>query len=272
MATRARSPNYPALSLPKALELARRVYDKNHLHPASPPVVAAAMGYTSLNGNSATAISGLKKFGLLEDDGKGLKITQDALTVLVEPAGSVERAKLIVQLSTKPSLFQSLQELYPGTTPNDDILRSYLLKNGFVQQTVDVPIRSYRETMELVDRERSVYSNHQGRELMGAPEHSVSQPDNPAHRQGLEVPVQPRSPSPLTMAISHRGVNMRQEVFALEEGDVTIQWPESISEESFEDFNDWMVILLRKVKRGIRAPNHDAEPKKPGNEDFSGLA
>lgn len=159
MATRARSPNYPALGLPKVIEFARRVYDKNHLHKASPAVVAVAMGYTSLNGNSATAISALKKFGLLEDVDKDLKITQDALAILVEPSGSPERARLILKAALRPNLFEIINAEYPGRPPSDDILRSFLLRNGFVQSTVDLPIRAYRETMELVEKERAFYND-----------------------------------------------------------------------------------------------------------------
>ena len=74
MATKPRSPNYPAISLPKAVEQARKVYAANHLHKASPEVVAKAIGYSSLNGGSLTAISALKKYGLIEDDNKELRI------------------------------------------------------------------------------------------------------------------------------------------------------------------------------------------------------
>ncbi len=169
MATRARSPNYPAVGLPKAIEMARRVYDKNHLHKAAPPVVAVAMGYTSLNGNSATAISSLKKFGLLEDEGKELKISPEALTILVEPMGSPERARKIVEIAFRPALFQSLSTAYPGRAPNDEILRSFLLRNGFVQSTVDLPIRAYRETMELVEKERAFYNDDSAKKSAAAP-------------------------------------------------------------------------------------------------------
>lgn len=165
MATRARSPNYPALSLSRALEFARRVYDKNHLHKAAPTVVATAMGYTSLNGNSSTAISALKKYGLLEDVGKDLKVTQGALAILVEPVGSPERARAIVNAAFLPKLFGEINVEYPGRPPSDDILRSFLLRNGFVQSTVDLPIRAYRETMELIEKEKAFFNDDSAKKL-----------------------------------------------------------------------------------------------------------
>ena len=158
MATRPRSPNYPAFSLQKGVEYARKVYTTIHLHKATPEVVAKAMGYGSVNGGSLTAISALKKFGLIEEDGKDLKITQDALTIIVEPAHSTERAKVLVRLATLPGLFAELAAAFPGPTPNDEILRAWLLRKGFLSSTVDLPIRAYRETMELAEAQREFYA------------------------------------------------------------------------------------------------------------------
>lgn len=154
----ARSPNYPAFGLQKALDLARKVYAANHLHKAAPAVVAKALGYTTVNGGSLTAISALRKYGLLEGEDKELGITKDALTVLVEPASSPERARLLVAMATKPGLFAELQAAYPGPAPNDDIMRSWLLRKGFLQSTVDNPIRAYRETMELAEAQKTIYN------------------------------------------------------------------------------------------------------------------
>ena len=158
MATKPRSPNYPAFSLQKALEYARKVYAANHLHRAPRAVVAKAMGYSTLNGGSLTALSALKKFGLLDEDGEGLKITPDALTALVEGAGSTERARVLVKLATHPELFAEMQAAYPGAAPNDEILRAWLLRKGFLQSTVDIPIRAYRETIDLADAQRALYT------------------------------------------------------------------------------------------------------------------
>lgn len=153
---KARSPSYPALSLRKAVEIAGKVYEKNHTHKASSEVVAKAMGYSGLNGKSLTAIATLKKFGLLEEVDKQLRVTQAALTVLVDPRDSVERAKTILRLAFLPDLFAELRAEYGDVAPNDELLRSYLLKRGFLLNTVDLPVRAYRETMELVGEVRRI--------------------------------------------------------------------------------------------------------------------
>jgi hypothetical protein len=52
---------------------------------------------------------------------------------------------------------------------------------------------------------------------------------------------------------------IRQDVFSLGEGTVTIQWPASLSPESFEDLSGWLDILKRKIGRSVpfRATKRD---------------
>jgi hypothetical protein len=60
-----------------------------------------------------------------------------------------------------------------------------------------------------------------------------------------------------------KGVGMRQEVFTVDEGDVTIQWPERMSQASIEDFMDWIKILERKIKRSVLTPQPEKTEGSP---------
>ena len=57
----------------------------------------------------------------------------------------------------------------------------------------------------------------------------------------------PASPTitPLSPTVS------KQDVFTLEEGPVVLQWPASLSPDSFEDLSGWWEIMLRKIKRSV---------------------
>ena len=44
----------------------------------------------------------------------------------------------------------------------------------------------------------------------------------------------------------------RQDIFTLAEGQVAIQWPASLSPESFEDFSAWLDIVKRKIGRSVK--------------------
>jgi hypothetical protein len=155
---RVRSPNYPSISLPDAIERARKVYEREHTHKAAPEVIAKALGYVSLNGTSLGVMSALKKYGLLEEVGKDWKISSDALTILVDPPTSPDRAVAIRRAAQAPQLFAALLEEYGEQPPSDENLRAYLLKKGFSLGAVDNPIRSYRETLEFVSRLPDAYN------------------------------------------------------------------------------------------------------------------
>lgn len=147
----ARSPNYPAIGLPAAIDRLAKVYEKEHLNKAPADVVAKALGYQGLNGASITVLSALKKFGLLDEVGKDLKVSQDGLIILAEPVTSLERAEVIRRVAFAPTLFEDIRKNYPTITPSDDNLRSFLLRKGFLPTAVDAPIRAYRETIALVN-------------------------------------------------------------------------------------------------------------------------
>jgi len=146
----ARSPNYPGIGLPDAINRLNSIYQVEHRAKAAPEVIAKAMGFKSLNGSSLTVLSALKKYGLLDEVGKDLKVSDDGLLILVEPTDSEERHNAIERAAFMPSLFAEIRKNYGDSMPSDDNLRAFLLRKGFVPSTVDSPIRAYRETMALV--------------------------------------------------------------------------------------------------------------------------
>ncbi len=147
-----RSPNYPAISLPEAVKRAERVFKQEQRHPADKEVIAKAIGYGGLNGGSNVVISALTKYGLLEPVGKGeqLRLSGEALDILIHDSGEHERIKAVQKTAFTPSLFNELFDLYGIDIPSDHNLRATLLKKGFNQKTVDSVIRSYRDTIEFV--------------------------------------------------------------------------------------------------------------------------
>lgn len=54
---------------------------------------------------------------------------------------------------------------------------------------------------------------------------------------------------------------MRQDTFTLDEGTVTFQWPEKLSQASYEDLKDWLQIMGRKIERSVPKEHeeHQAE-------------
>lgn len=52
---------------------------------------------------------------------------------------------------------------------------------------------------------------------------------------------------------------MKEDVFTLPEGDVILQWPEVISQESYQDLKSWTDLMMRKIQRSI-GKNEAGEP------------
>ncbi len=44
---------------------------------------------------------------------------------------------------------------------------------------------------------------------------------------------------------------MKQDTYTLDEGDVVLQWPARLSQESYEDLKDWLDLIARKMKRAV---------------------
>lgn len=183
MEKRVRSPNYPALSLPEAIERLQLVYSSQHKHGAPREVVAKSMGYTGLNGASATAISALIKFGLLERDGEELRVSERAMCIIA-PQSADEKSRALRDAALDPPLFAELAEKFPGKMPSDDLLKNYLVRNGFAPGAINSVIAAYKETSELVGREGGGYdsgsSTPEGSLDMHAPTHApVAATDGP---------------------------------------------------------------------------------------------
>jgi hypothetical protein len=178
MDKRIRSPNYPAISLPEAITRVTTLYRAIHTHAAPRDVVAKGMGYTSLNGASATAISALHKYGLLERSGDDVKVSERALSIL-HPHTPEEKAAAITAAAGEPALFAELAERFPGAMPHEELLRNYLVRKGFAPGALGPVIAAYRDTSDMVVSEGRGYDSPQP---LSMPEASPVTQITPQHR------------------------------------------------------------------------------------------
>lgn len=158
MARKTRSPNYPALGLKDAVEGIKRVYDSEGNRRTIGEDLAEALGHKSLSGAARVKISALRKYGLLEPEGDGLKVSNDALSIINLPPEDPEHVEALHKASLRPVLFAELHETYGDTAPSDGVLRNFLLKKEFSPKAADEVIRLYRETMDLVAAPEEEYT------------------------------------------------------------------------------------------------------------------
>ncbi len=235
-----RSPRYPAVGLPGCIRGVRVIHQKDTLTKIDQEAVAKHLGYGGLSGPALGHISAIRKYGLMEGPGKALQVTKDALTIIADSVESPERQAAIQRSARRPALFAKLFDHFEDQKPSVENLRSYLTKQGFTASGMRKAAKAFLDTIDLVSQEGGVYH-----------------PNGEGEEEGAELPPIPEvitqgGLSPLPRFKRDEGKpGMKQDVFTLREGDVVLQWPESISPESYEDLESWTKLVLRKIQRHI---------------------
>lgn len=175
--TRLRSPNYPSISLTEAIARAKAIYEKEDKHPADGDTLAKAIGYKGMNGAADTTLSALKKYGLLESVGsRQYKLSDAAIDILIYERGNPDRVKAIRDAAFQPPLFAEFHQEFGAKPPSETNLRARLIKRDYNPRVVDVIIRAYRETLELVDLETRGYTSGEAASSSGPPESFMTRP------------------------------------------------------------------------------------------------
>ena len=286
---RVRSPNFPAIDLQETIKRAKEFHNQEDRHPANIEVASRHWGYKNYGSGGAVVIAALVSFGLMESEGVGInrriKLSSLGLRIVLDSRPiSEERTAALQTAALTPKIYQELWELWGKALPSPENIQYHLLKRGFNKGTVDKFIEGYKNTLAFAglledgkispgDEEEHIQVGDyvqwtsQGvdhfeeprrvRELSpdgtfifvddsetGIPIEQVVKCDAPTEEKengnsGRIIAVNRLPPKP----------GMNNEVFALEEGDVVLQWPSKLSLEDFEDLEAWLKIILRKARR-----------------------
>ena len=151
-----RSPNYPAIGLSKAVEWANKLWDKEKKTPVSAADAAVAIGYQGLSGPSRTALAAMKKFGLIDDEKDGLRVSNLALRI-IHPANEEDLLQALREAATKPELFRQL--LKSHAQASNDSLRSYLITRlDFSETGAKALIEALRDTITIASLDDPEYN------------------------------------------------------------------------------------------------------------------
>ena len=150
---RLRSPAYPAIDLPEALQKAEAIRIEEGKNPTNVDTALYHWGYKPKNGTGLVALSALIKFGLLEDEGSGderrVKLTPLALKILLDNRPeSPERLAAIRETALMPSIHAELWKKYQGVLPFDTTLSFYLRHDrSFQDEAAERCIKVLRSTL-----------------------------------------------------------------------------------------------------------------------------
>ncbi len=187
--SRSRSPNYPNIGLPQAIQSTQALWDREGRTPVDSETAVRAWGYSSLSGPARSRIAALRQYGLLEETEDGIRVSGLGLEIIQHPEGSEERRAAIAGAALAPDLFRELSKTH--LRASDDALKAYLVtKRQFTDDGAKQFIRAFRETMDLVKLEESDYSSGEEgprREPRSMPDSLLLSPDEQRKLSGLGV-------------------------------------------------------------------------------------
>lgn len=150
---RTRSPAYPAIDLEEAVNKASALWKRASRHPVQADVAVTFWGYDEGSSTGLSALSALKKFGLVDDSGSGnqreVKLTDLGIALVFNPDVSSESyASNLKQAALLPTIHAELWEKYGGQLPDDSIIERYLVvEKRFNEQYVKTFIDELKKTI-----------------------------------------------------------------------------------------------------------------------------
>jgi hypothetical protein len=244
VAQRDRSPAFPSIPLEAALKRLAEFEAHFKRSAARPQSMGDAWGIKAAAYASRVAAA-LRYFGLLDYQGVG----KDRRVVVSEEGRKYLRAQqeetrreVIKGAALRPKQIAEFWAEWGADRPADAAcLDELTLKKGFSDAGAREFLKVYDETISFAGLSDS---------------DKISQIGEPAEDKEMEV-----RPEPTRKPIPPRPDTERAE-FPLPEGVVRLEFPASLSTASYEDFEAWMELVLRRAKRSIQDTNAREQAEK----------
>lgn len=287
---KARSPNFPGIDLKEAIERAGQLYEKERLNPTPGEIVLGHWGYAKASSSGLVALGALRSFGLLQGDGMALRLSDLARDIVQDTRPeSSSRDAAIKRAALQPKIHQEvLAKFREGVS--DANLEHYLVREkDFTDKGAQAFIKQFRATLAFAKITASdklpegegketeadlplsdiavgdfVQWTSQGIDRFPIPKRVTSLSDDGTHAMvegtatGLPVDQLQRVDSPdppagRTSSRPEKRPGMNQDTLTLDEGQVVLQWPATISPENYEDLKDWLELMSRRIKRAVKS-------------------
>lgn len=245
-----RSPQYPAISLGKALEKLTVLYANVGQDFLSKSAISKAMGYSGLNGKSIAIVSSCIQFGLLEGRGAQSRVSNLAAKLLTSTPFSKEHTQALCEAGNAAKLHRELRAKGLESGENSEALTAYLLKKNFNAKAANSALQCYRVTKRYIEEHRVNFEKLHGK-TSKAPVHQALE-KNLGRQNSNRSPMVPVSLLENEDDQKASVQASRQERISLDCGDVTIIFPAQLSRESARDFVEYLQLFSRKVERRAR--------------------
>jgi hypothetical protein len=211
-----RSPGYPMISLPEAIEKAKILWenDKNNIIPIE--AAHEHLGYKPNTGYAARVTAALKKFDLIFENQDGIKLTNEAVDLILHEPTDEQYIKTVIELAFRPPIYEKIYKEYDGQIPSDATLKIKLIKDyEFNPESINDFISGFRKTIEFaksIEGERGDPTDEKkkpdegndhlvgGILMQGTKETATGKTTNLSGKSIMEIPI----PISLTEAVTIR--------------------------------------------------------------------
>ena len=297
-----RSPAYPFISVQKALDKAKALYDQEGDYPAPLSSAVGSWGYSPKSSGGRQTLATMKYYGLIEVTGEGdarkVKVSDVARRILLDQReDDSEKRQLIRRVAITPSAHKALFEQYPNGLASDGTVEHFLIfDSGYNKEAARELLAEFKETARfagfyqpssLVDKPTDVveadgdkqppqfkvgdkvqvtvggvdlFAN--GATVLGFSQDGayvfIDKSDSGAkleevtlieavEAQEVERPAKPAGLMAAANDSTPKG--HRKAVFPLDEGDVSLIFPEGLSADALTDLGSYLDIFLKKEQR-----------------------
>ena len=235
-----RSPNFPSISLSEALKKVEILHTADGITAVSTKVVLQHLGYGErLSGAAGRIIAALRQYGLIQStSGDKYQVSDDAYNILTLSEESPIRKKAIDDCARRPAMFREVLAEYPERSPSHSALKDFLIaEKRFNAASVDTFIRAMKGTFDLAKLYDPEVADEEVQDKGG------SGGDGVPPGTGDGVPQNPDS------SVKPLPAGTLREVSSLPEGEAVLQWPANLSPEGVQDLDDWLTLVIKKLKR-----------------------
>lgn len=241
-----RSPNFPYIGLAKALQRIETLHTKVKHHETRVADIAADWKLSATSSGTDRTVAAIESFGLVETSGAGqnkkIKLSPTGLRILDDGRPGVKE-RLLSEAALRPRIIAEYAQTWRGGRPDDTHSLSQLkFEGGFNDEGARMFLRVFDETIRFTQGFQSDKKDET--EAPEDREDGDGEAENKVEERSDERRTKRQEPKP----------GMKEDVFSLREGDVTLQWPETLSADSYQDLEDWTKLLLRKIKRSVSEP------------------
>jgi len=148
--TRHRSPSYPTIGLRESVERLDKLYVADGKAGAPPEIAVKHMGFATAHGQAMSALSALKKFGLVNESNGRIVPSQRGIEIIRLPQDNPRRLQALKEAAVAPPIYRELMDQHKDTgLPGEGVLESELeTYKNFNPNAVKGFVKDFKDTLE----------------------------------------------------------------------------------------------------------------------------